>query len=187
MVWGVIWEWETDMPTTETLLSLADICAAFAGFAALVSVLRHNSDQLGGAIHDLLRLRLVISSAVAGVVSALLPVGLAGFGIETSLLWRLAAAAFLVLDNGIIISFARTYSPVREVIEPDRLAVSVVSMLEVVEQSCLVAVVAGLSISNAPALYVTALIANISQAGFIFVRFVGSTFRHENQFDEHLA
>jgi hypothetical protein len=175
------------MPTTNTLLSLADICAAFAGFAALVSVLQRNSDQLGGAIHDLLRLRLVISSAVAGIVSALLPVGLAGFGIETSLLWRLAAAAFLVFDIGIIISFARAYRPVREVVEPDLFAVSVVSMLEVVEQSCLVAVVAGLSISNAPALYVTALIANISQAGFIFVRFVGSTFRYEQQFDEHLA
>ena len=175
------------MPTTETLLSLAEICAAFAGFAALVSALRRNSDQLGSAIHDLLRLRLVISSAVAGVVAALLPVGIAGFGVEASLLWRLAAVAFLVFDYGIIISFARAYSPVREVIEPDRLAVSVVSILEVVEQSCLVVVVAGLSIDNAPALYVTALIANISQAGFIFVRFVGSTFRHENQLDDHVA
>jgi hypothetical protein len=173
------------MPTTETLLSLAEICAAFAGFAALVSALRRSSDEVGGAIHDLLRLRLVISSAVAGVVAALLPVGLAGFGVETSLLWRLAAAAFLVFDNGIILSFARAYSPVKSVIKPDRLAVSVVLMLEVVEQSSLLVVVAGLSIDSAPALYVAALIANISQAGFIFVRFVGSTFHHEHQLEEH--
>ncbi len=175
------------MPPTETLLSLAEICAAFAGFAALVSALRRNSDQVGGAIHDLLRLRLVISSAVAGVVAALLPVGIAEFGVDPSLLWRLAAAAFLVFDNGIIISFARAYRPVRGVIEPDRLAVAVVSMLEVVEQSCLVAVVAGVSIDNASALYITALIANISQAGFIFVRFVGSTFSHEHHIDEQIG
>jgi hypothetical protein len=182
---AVIWDWETDMPTTDTLLSLAEISAAFAGFAALVSALKRNSDHAGEAIHDLLRLRLVISSAVAGVVAALLPVGLAGFGIDSSLLWRLAAGAFLVCDNGVIISFARAYSPVRRVIEPDQLAVSVVSILELVEQSCLIVVLAGLSTDNAPALYVTALIANISQAGFIFVRFVGSTFSHEQQLDDH--
>jgi hypothetical protein len=175
------------MPATETLLSLAEICAAFAGFAALVSVLRRNSDELGGAIHDLLRLRLVISSAVAGVVAALLPVGIAGFGVDSALLWRLAAVAFLVFDNGIIVSFVRAYKPVSEVIEPDRLAVAVVSLLEIVEQLALVAVVTGMAIENAPALYVTALIANITQAGFVFVRFVGSTFRHENQLHEHVA
>mgnify|MGYP006429337105 FL=1 len=62
---------------------------------------------------------------------------------------------------------------------------SIVSILELVEQSCLIVVVVGLSIDNAPALYVTALIANISQAGFIFVRFVGSTFSHEHELDGH--
>ena len=171
------------MPPNETLLSLAEICAAFAGFAALVSALRRGSDRVGGAIHDLLRLRLVISSSVAGVVAALLPVGIAEFGVDPSTLWRLAAVAFLIFDNGIILSFVRAYQPVKQVIQPDRLAVSVVSMLELLEQSCLVAVVAGLWVDNAAALYITALIANISQAGFIFVRFVGSTFSHEHQLD----
>ncbi len=110
------------MPNTETLLALAEICAAFAGFAALVSVLRPDSDRVADAVHDLLRLRLVISSGVAGVAAALLPVGVAAYGIEA-----------------------------------DR---------------------------HAEALYVTALIANICQAGFIFVRFVESTFHHENQLIE---
>ena len=41
----------------------------------------------------------------------------------------------------------------------------------------------GFAVSNAPALYVTALIANICQAGFIFVRFVGSAFRHAREPD----
>ena len=52
--------------------------------------------------------------------------------------------------------------------------------LEVVEQVSLAAVVLALPVGNALAPYVTALIANICQAGFIFVRFVGSAFRHEN-------
>ncbi len=169
------------MPNTETLLALAEICAAFAGFAALVSVLRRGSDRLPDAVHDLLRLRLVISSSVAGVAAALIPVGIAGYGIDPGLSWRIAAFVFLICDGGIIASFVRAYQPVQGDFEPDRLAVSVFTILEIMEQGSLLAVVFGFSFGNAPALYVTALIANICQAGFIFVRFVGSAFHHENQ------
>ena len=167
------------LENTDTLLSMAEIAAAFAGFAALVSVIRRASDQPADAVHDLLRLRLVISSSVAGVAGALIPVGLAGYGLDSGLVWRLAALIFLIFDNGIILSFMRSYKPVRGSFPPDRLAVILVTFLEVVEQVSLVAVVLGLTFGNGPALYVTALIANICQAGFIFVRFVGSAFRHE--------
>jgi hypothetical protein len=168
------------MPNTETLLALAEICASFVGFAALVSVLRRGSDRVADALHDLLRLRLVISSSVAGVAAALIPLGVAGYGMEPELAWRISAVAFLVLDNGIIASFIRAYRPVEGTFEPDRLAVWVFMSLEVIEQLSLVAVLLGFSFGNGGALYVTALIANICQAGFIFVRFVGSTFHHDN-------
>jgi hypothetical protein len=169
------------MPNTETLLALAEICAAFAGFAALVSVLRRGSDRFADAVHDLLRLRLVISSSVSGVAAALIPVGIAGYGIEADIAWSVAALVFLTFDNGIIVSFLRAYEPVQGTFAPDRLAVGVFMSLEMVEQASLIAVLFGFSFGNAAALYVTALIANICQAGFIFVRFVGSTFHHENQ------
>ena len=169
------------MPNTDTLLALAEICAAFAGFAALVSVLRRRSDRPAEAVHDLLRLRLVISSGVAGVAAALIPVGLAGYGMGTELAWRLAALAFMIFDNGIIASFLRAYRPVQGAFEPDRFAVAVFMSLEVLEQVSLITVVLGFTSGSASALYVTALIANICQAGFIFVRFVGSAFHHENQ------
>ncbi len=169
------------LENTDTLLSLAEIAAAFAGFAALVSVIRRSSDQPADAVHDLLRLRLVIASSVAGVAAALIPVGLAGYALDAALTWRLAALIFLVLDNGIIVSFISGYKPVRGTFPPDRLAVVIVSSLEVVEQVSLFAVILGVPMGNAPALYITALIANICQAGFIFVRFVGSAFRHEHE------
>ncbi|MDH3207155.1 MAG: hypothetical protein OEO79_11120 [Gemmatimonadota bacterium] len=171
------------LENTDTLLSMAEIAAAFAGFAALVSVLSRRSDRPSEAAHDLLRLRLVISSAVAGVAAALIPVGLAGYGLEEGLIWRLAAVMFLIFDNGIIISFTRAYKPVQGTFPPDNLAVSLVSVVEVLEQVSLVIVVLGLSTVNAPALYVTALIANICQAGFIFVRFVGSAFSYGDASD----
>jgi hypothetical protein len=167
------------LENTDTLLSMAEIAAAFAGFAALVSVIRRVTDQPADAVHDLLRLRLVISSSVAGVAAALIPVGLAGYGLDSGLVWRLAAAIFLIFDNGIIVSFVGSYKPVRGTFPPDRLAVVLVSSLEAAEQASLLAVVLGFTFGNAPALYVTALIANLCQAGFIFVRFVGSAFRHE--------
>ena len=169
------------MQETDTLLSLAEIAAAFAGFAALVSVLRRRDDRIAEAVHDLLRLRLVISSGVAGVAAALIPVSLAGFGLDDEIAWRAAALAFLFFDNGIIVSFVRAYKPVEGAFEPDRSAVWVASSLELVEQACLVVVLVGLAGDRAGSLYVTALVANICQAGFIFMRFVGSAFHHQNQ------
>ncbi|MDH3271343.1 MAG: hypothetical protein OEN56_08435 [Gemmatimonadota bacterium] len=167
------------LESTDTLLSLAEIAAAFAGFAALVSVIRRSSEDHAEGIHDLLRLRLVISSAVAGVAGALIPVGLAGYGLRPDLVWRLSALILLIFDYGIILSFLKSYQPVKGVFPPDRLAASLVTGLEVVEQASVIVVLLGLPVANPSALYITALIANLCQAGFIFIRFVGSAFAPE--------
>ena len=167
------------LENTDALLSLAEIAAAFAGFAALVSVIGGQRELKGEAIHDLLRLRLLISSSVVGVAAALIPVGLAGYGLSTSAVWRLSSLLFLALGYAILFGFLNAYQPVRGDFEPDRLAVAVVSTIEVIEQSSLVVVLLGLPLGNPAALYVTALIGNICQAGFIFVRFIGSAFRHD--------
>jgi len=58
---------------------MAEIAAAFAGFAALVSVIRRASGQPADAVHDLLRLRLVISSSVAGGTALIAKICQAGF------------------------------------------------------------------------------------------------------------
>lgn len=167
------------LTSTDTLLTLAEIAAAFAGFAALVSVIRTGTTDDPEAAHDLLRLRLVISSGVAGVAAALLPVGLAGYGLQESLTWRIAAFGFLVIGNGIIVSFLQAYRPVRGTFPPDTTAVSIVSFLELTEQGSLLVVLFGIPVGNPAALFVTALIINLCQAGFIFVRFIESAFRHD--------
>jgi hypothetical protein len=167
------------LENTDTLLAMGEITAVFAGFAALVTVVRTGYGRPAHAVHDLLRLRLVIAGSVTGVAAALIPVGLAGYGLSSGLTWRLAALIFLILDNGIIVSFIRSYRPVRGSFPPDRLAVLLVTFLEVLEQVSLVAVIVGFTFGSAAALYITALIANLCQAGFIFVRFVGSAFERE--------
>lgn len=168
------------LENTDTLLSLAEIAAAFAGFAALVSVIKRRSDQPGEEVHDLLRLRLIISSGVVGVAAALVPVGLAGYGLDEEVIWRLSSLIFLALGYGIILSFVNAYKPVRGDFPPDTLAVTLATILEIVEQVSLFAVLLGLPFGNPAALYVTALIGNICQAGFIFVRFVASAFRGDH-------
>ena len=47
-------------------------------------------------------------------------VGLAGYGLDPDLTWRLAAFLFLIFDNGIIVGFIRAYKPVRGTFPPDR-------------------------------------------------------------------
>jgi hypothetical protein len=165
------------LSNTDTLLALAEIAAAFAGFAALVSVIGPGTRLPGQAKHDLLRLRLVIGSSVAGVAAALVPVALAGYGLDPDANWRLSSALFLIFGYGIIGSLVTSYRPVRTDFEPDRLAVVVVTSIEVIEQASLIIVLLGLPFGNPAALYATALIGNICQTGFVFVRFVGSTFR----------
>lgn len=54
----------------------------------------------------------------------------------------------------------------------------VVSALELIEQASLVMILLGIGPASAASLYVTALITNICQAGFVFVRFIGSTFQN---------
>lgn len=167
------------LENTDTLLSLAEIAATFAGFAALVSVIRPGSRMPGQVVHDLLRLRLVIASSVAGVAGSLIPVGLAGYGIDPDNAWRIASALFLGFGYAILIAFNRSYKPVRGEFEPDRMAVWIVSGIELIEQASLILVLFAVPVGNPAALYVTALIGNICQTGFIFVRFAGSTLRRE--------
>ena len=78
------------MDVTGDLLNIAEISAAFAGFAALVSVLRQRGTR-AEALHDILRLRIVISTSMVVVVAALIPVGLTMFHLPERLVWGISA------------------------------------------------------------------------------------------------
>lgn len=62
---GLAHRGESILESTDALLTLAEIAAAFAGFAALVSIIRRGSNLPADAVHDLLRLQLVIGTGVA--------------------------------------------------------------------------------------------------------------------------
>jgi hypothetical protein len=160
---------------TDALLTIAEVSATFAGFAALVTLFARR--RVDGAVaHDLLRLRLVIGMSVVVVMAALIPVAVAGFGLAESIAWQLSAAVFLLLIYFVISSFVTSYIPVKGSFPPDNLAVVVSVSMEILIQVCLILVLVGVASERQYGLYISALIATIGQVAFIFLRLVGSTF-----------
>jgi hypothetical protein len=163
------------MDTTGDLIGLAQIASAFAGFAALVSVLKERGKS-ADALHGVLRLRIVISTSVVVVAACLIPIGLANFELSDRIVWGVSATLLLALNYGVIFSFVKSYQPVQGQFPPDRLAVSLVGTLEVLDQAALVVVILNIWPALSPPLYVGAIILNICQAAFVFLRFVGEEF-----------
>ena len=165
----------TTLDMTSDLVNIAEISAAFAGFAALVSVLRQRGTRTD-ALHDILRLRIVISTSMVVVVASLIPVGLANFQLSDRLVWGISAFILLLLNNGVIFSFVKSYKPVKGKFPPDNFALGVVMVLEFMDQAALVLVIFNFWPGFNYPLYLAALILNICQAAFVFVRFVASEF-----------
>ncbi len=157
------------------LLSIAEIAATFAGFAALVTLFGRRR-VANTAVHDLLRLRLVIAASVVAVVAALIPVALTGYGLDPTLSWRLAAGAYLLLIYLAIASFISSYRSVRGSFPPDRLAVSVAAILEVFIQIALLLILFGFEAERHNSLYISAVVGTLAQAAFVFLRLVESAF-----------
>ena len=168
------------MESSDTLLTLAELGAAFAGFSALVSVLKGRRGQPAAA-HDILRLRIVIATSVVVVAASLVPVALTNFNLSERAVWGVSAVVLLALDYAVILSFVRSYQPVRGEFPPDRTAVGLYGSLEIVEQLGLVAVILNVRPELNYALYVTALVLNICQAAMVFVRYIESEFSVGNE------
>jgi O-antigen/teichoic acid export membrane protein len=159
---------------TDTLLTLAEIAATFAGFAALVSAIRRRSED-PETMHDILRLRVTISSSVVIVILALIPIGLANYGLSEVAVWRISGIVFLILSIGVIWSFLRIYRPVEDQFPRDEWSVRVFVVLQVAIVVALLVAVLNIAPELSYAVYITALVCYLSQAAYIFVRFVEST------------
>jgi hypothetical protein len=160
---------------TATLMTLAEVAATFAGFAALVTLFARKRLQ-GNAAHDLMRLRLVIGASVAVVMASLVPVAVAGFGTSLEMVWKSSTLVFLALIYFVIGGFLSSYKSVRGAFPPDRLAVTVAFGLEVLIHAGLITIVIGQAENRHFGIYVATLIGTLGQAAFIFLRLVESSF-----------
>lgn len=82
-----------DMPNAELLIHLAEIAGVFVGFGALISI---RSDTTTDE-YEVTMIRMIVWTGIVVVVAALLPVVLAGYGIDGHGLWVTSSVLFLVL------------------------------------------------------------------------------------------
>jgi hypothetical protein len=154
----------------DVFLSIAEIAGVFVGFGALISLSR---DQVVAAR---LALRGVVTIGLVVLVAALLPVGLARYGLTERALWSGSSAGFLLLI-WIAIVVLHSDPEQREAVKRDlraspALAIFFWVFLEVPIQVPLVLVIVGVAPTLAHAFYVTGLVLNLFEAAFVLARLV---------------
>ncbi len=155
-------------PSFDLLAALAAIAGIFVGFGALV-VLSDDSDTTIPESH---MVRAVVSIGLITLVGALVPLGLAGFGLEDRALWGWSSAAFLgVIWFGLL---HPTNRPVLvTMIRTDiRAALFFWLVLEPPIQIPLVLCIFGIFLPQAAALYTMAVVLNLFQCALTLVQVV---------------
>jgi hypothetical protein len=82
------------MAEVALLVTLAEIAGVFVGFGALISLTRRSTmDLLEFGV-----VRAAVTSGMTAMVAALIPMGLAAYGVDGEPLWLLSSIAFLGLE-----------------------------------------------------------------------------------------
>lgn len=91
------------MEHRDTLLTIAEIAVALAGFASIVSVIAQRSDERA-RVADAYRLRLMLEVALRNAGFAVLPLPFLPMVASTAVVWRGASGVYLVaaLVHGLI-------------------------------------------------------------------------------------
>lgn len=151
-------------------LSIAEIAGVFIGFGALISAAGEQSKDARNKL---------VSVAFIGItvlVSAILPVWLARFGLGGAALWEWSSAGFLALIWATILiafsdgDFRRWHLEDAKANLPR--AVLFWVFLEIPIQVSLVLAILGVAPSLAPAFYVTALVLNLFEAAMMLARHI---------------
>jgi hypothetical protein len=157
----------------DTLIGIAQIASTFAGFAALASLVGRTAR--GSTRHDVERLRTVILVGVAVVVSALLPIVVAGYGVETATVWRVSSCLALVI-NGALGATVAAYSRRSGLMDIDRIYKWAGFIIEVPLQLSLIANVFAVWAAHAAGFYLTFLYLALVQAVVVFIQLMNSLF-----------
>jgi hypothetical protein len=153
---------------TDLFVALAEIAGIFVAFGALISVTRRRdigSMQVG-------RIQSVVAIGLLVIVAALIPVGLARYGLSDPTVWLLSSIAFLVLIWVSI--FALREGIFAQARENPVAAMLFWIGLEIPIQVPLFLVVFGVHPALAPAFYTTALVINVFEAAFVLTQLVRS-------------
>lgn len=156
------------------LLSIAEVAAAFAGFAALAGILGRYS--LEAVRLDFERLKTVVVISMLVVITALLPIVLQRFHIEPALAWQLASGIAMLLNWAVLVIVYRAGRR-SGLHRADRYYTWIGYTLEVPVEIALVISTLGLAPDYAPALYLTFLFLCLCQAVMAFLLLLTSLFQ----------
>lgn len=157
----------------DTLGLIAEIAAAIAGFAALAGVF---SDRGDPARHAFTRLRVVVSSGLLLLLSAVGPIVVADFGLPDTTTWRICSVGAFGVNAFILVQgLSRSVEvdlPLR-----DWSTYLVFWPTEIVCQLALLTNILGLLPSMAASLYLAFLYSALVQTAWIFLELLDAAFQ----------
>ncbi len=151
-------------------LSIAEIAGVFVGFGALISAASEHS------LATRAELRAVVLTGLVVLVAALLPIGLARYGLVDRALWGWSSAGFLLVIWVAIIAMVNHPEGRRwlraDVREHPLHNLLLWVALELPLQGALVLALFSVIPALDPAFYVTALVLNLVEAAYLLARVV---------------
>jgi len=156
------------MEHRDTLLTIAEIAVALAGFASIVSVIARRADD-SSRTADAARLRMMLEVALRNAGFAVLPLPFLQLAPSDPTVWRISSGVYVVV--------ALIYGAIRlraqRGLNPRWFTISVQSLLAMTTIASL-ANVLGLGGANAFSLYLASLLFGLSVAGLAFLSVVAS-------------
>lgn len=162
------------MPESDTLLTVAEVAVAFAGFASLVGILGHGTSAADPRVLSL-RMRAMLLASLLVVGFSLIPVILDGYGARPHLVWT--ASSLMLLGTTLAYGWwlqraisllgraGLTPSPFQRRVIVPTLLLTLLAAAVLLLANLIVAV---------PAIYLTALAFLLFQSGFAFCLIVFS-------------
>ena len=166
------------MEQSDTLLTIAEISVALAGFATLASVIGRRQDDASPGL-DALRLQVMLEVTLQTAAFALLPLPFMD-AISDPAIWRLASALWVVSAAGTAAYGIHRGRSRADVWGNRWLTISTFSLLAVgliVSASNVV----GLGGPRAFSLYLGSLVTSLGSSGLLFMAVVGSVLRGHRQ------
>jgi hypothetical protein len=157
----------------DTLLTIAELAVALAGFASLVSVIGGRQNDTSRIVASL-RLRGMLEVAFRNAAFALLPLPFLQLAPSDPMVWRISSGLYIVMTVGHFLFRLRHDGPAGE----GWLSVARLILLSITVLAGL-ANVLGLGGSNAFSLYLANLLLGLGAAGLSFMSVAASVFRVE--------
>ncbi len=147
-----------------TYISLASIAGIFIGFAALITA---SDDDNSPAL-----IRGMVNIGILTLAGALIPVLLTEYGVKRELMWRLSSALFfLLIWYSLLHRTTRKFLAIQFKMDL-KAALFFWIFIEVPVQLPLILTMIGVFPSTHHAFFITSIILNLIQAGYLLVQFV---------------